>query len=85
MYAITLFMCGSVVREWKDKNWQEKIAYQLHKYFKCKEMLEPVEVLYKNWEDEPSIDGSVWYLPPGVLTQKNDWKKPNGRIHWSGT
>jgi monoamine oxidase len=49
-------------------------------------MLEPVKVFWKAWEDEPSIGGGpTGVYGPGVLSQVEDLRKPEGLIHWAGT
>ena len=40
----------------------------------------------KVWDEETSIGGApIAVLPPGVLTQIKNIRKPEGRIHWAGT
>lgn len=50
------------------------------------EMLKPIAVHWKAWEDEPTIGGGpTGNFGPGVLTQVANLRKPEGRIHWAGT
>lgn len=49
-------------------------------------MMEPIKVQWKPWEDEPSIGGGpTGIFGPGVLTQVENLRKPEGVIHWAGT
>lgn len=41
---------------------------------------------WKAWEEEESIGGGpTGVFPPGVLSQIDDLRKPEGAIHWAGT
>lgn len=42
-------------------------------------------VHWRKWEDEIVGGAPVCLLPPGLLSQISDLRKPEGRIHWAGT
>lgn len=59
---------------------------KLANYFECPEMLNPITIEMKIWNDEESLGGApTAYTPPGVLTKINNIREPEGRIHWAGT
>ena len=59
---------------------------KLASYYGEEKMLNPIRVEMKAWCDDENIGGApVACLPPGVLTQVSEIRKPEGRIHWAGT
>ena len=48
-------------------------------------MLQPTIVHWNRWQDQSTIGGYVLNYPPGILTQIDDMRKPQGKIHWAGT
>jgi monoamine oxidase len=48
-------------------------------------MLHPTNVVWHPWEEKTAMGGPVANFPPGVLSNIDDLRKPDGRIHWAGT
>ena len=48
-------------------------------------MLRPSGVHWERWENSGSMGAPVANYPPGVLSQIEDMRAPQGRIHWAGT
>ena len=49
-------------------------------------MIEPIKVHWKDWDSEPSIGGGpTGMFGPGVMSQVEDLRRPEGVIHWAGT
>ena len=48
-------------------------------------MLQPTTVYWHRWEDSTSLGSPVVNYPPGVLSQIEELRAPEGRIHWAGT
>jgi monoamine oxidase len=65
---------------------KEAIVKKLAEYFKEPAMLHPTTIHWNAWDDVGSIGGGpVAPFPPGVLSQTENLRKPEGRIHWAGT
>lgn len=49
-------------------------------------MLHPIDIHWNAWDDSRAIGGApVCAFSPGALSQIDDLRKPEGRIHWAGT
>ena len=49
-------------------------------------MLNPLHITWHDWHDSKYIGGGpVSPFYPGTLSQIDDLRKPEGRIHWAGT
>ncbi len=49
-------------------------------------MLYPTHIHWNAWDEVRSIGGApVCPFSPGALSQIEDLRKPEGRIHWAGT
>lgn len=48
-------------------------------------MLQPTTVHWHRWEDSTALGSPVVNYPPGVLSQIEELRAPEGRIHWAGT
>jgi monoamine oxidase len=84
--ALCVFVGGGVYKYWKERpDFEKLIVQKLAEYFKEPKMLHPTEVKWNPWEDQTSMGGPVGNFPPGVLSQIDDLRMPEGRIHWAGT
>lgn len=53
------------------------MIYKLAEHYRCPEMLNPVAVEMKVWNEEESVGGAPCaYTPPGVLTKINNIRDP---------
>ena len=48
-------------------------------------MMKPTEVYWHHWEESNSMGSPVANYPPGILSQIDDLRRPQGKIHWAGT
>ena len=49
-------------------------------------MLYPTHIHWNAWDEVRSIGGApVCPFSPGALSQIEDLRKPEGRVHWAGT
>jgi monoamine oxidase len=86
--ALIVFVGGAVYRHWinNEKKMKKKTLKKLAEYFQEPLMLEPLSINYEKWDQNHSINGApVACFPPGLLSIVKDLRKPEGRIHWSGT
>lgn len=86
--GIAVFVCGAIDEEWTGdkKMFERTVTEKLAQYYKCAEMLAPIEVTTKVWNEHNSLQGGpVCFTPPGVLTKISNLRRPEGRIHWAGT
>ena len=54
-------------------------------YFHDPRMLQASAIHWNRWEDTAIMGSPVVNYPPGLLSQIDDIRKPEGRIHWAGT
>ena len=81
-----MFIGGALYRYWKDrKNFESKLLEKLAGYFKEPKMIQPLLVHWNKWEESYSLGAPVTNYPPGVLSQIEELRRPEGRIHWAGT
>lgn len=81
-----MFIGGAAYRYWREReDFEEAMLKKLAEIYKEEALLKPVAIHWRKWEDETVGGAPVCLLPPGVLSQITDLRKPEGRVHWAGT
>jgi hypothetical protein len=64
-------VAGHIYRTWKDrKDFEKSLVNKMAEIFDEPEMMDPIKVQWRAWEDEPSIGGGpTGIFGPGVLSQ----------------
>lgn len=88
--ALVAFILGSASWYWSSKDVSERqksVLKALKRIFKCKEALQPLKVIEKDWCIDPWTRGAYTGIaaPGTISTAGYAMRKPVGRVHWAGT
>lgn len=76
--ALIVFVAGAMYRAWKDrKDFSQALINKFAEIVDEPEMLDPIKIQWKAWEDEETIGGGPTAIfSPGVLSQIEDLRAP---------